>query len=248
MKLSFTLMLLICILAGCKHNKSKEHFFTLPGEWPVEDSIATKLKQRFEAGYVETFEVNNTSFSFQKNGQQKNKYDLKVLQNGQWATNLTLPMPRHSFFVTNDMDLDGYFDLTFLEGANIKMYFFDKAKQQFDSNALTFTGDYALLDSTQLIYGTNDWVNMTWNITILSIRGRSKAYLQKAVMPLVNNTNNGSFEITGARIYKCNNGNVADTVFMGSIAIHKQFGDFSLRQFMKDMVHHPEKVLVNKNK
>jgi len=213
------------------------HLFTLPKEWPVPDSVSNKIKQAVENGDVEYFSINGTDFRFQKSSQTPKSYIIEVKQNNEWITNLTLPMPKETFFLSHDFDLDNYFDLSFLEYGLINVYFFDKTTRHFLSAPVQFSHDYALLDSNKLIYGVNNHSSRDWDIDIFSIKGRSKTYLYKANLFLKDNKNNGGFEITKALLYKCKVGKESDTVLLNDIDIHKQFGDFSLLEFMKDIAH-----------
>ena len=89
------------------------HLFTLPKEWPVPDSVSNKIKQAVENGDVEYFSINGTDFRFQKSSQTPKSYIIEVKQNNEWITNLTLPMPKETFFLSHDFDLDNYFRLVF---------------------------------------------------------------------------------------------------------------------------------------
>jgi len=213
------------------------HLFTLPKEWPVPDSISNKIKQAVEDGHVEFFSINGTDFRFQKNSRTTNLYNIEIKQKNKWVTNLTLPMPKETFFLTHDFDLDNYFDLSFLEYGHINVYFFDKTTRHFLPAPVQFSNDYALLDSNNLIYGANNHNSRDWDIDIFSIKHRSKTYLYKAKLFLKDNTNNGGFEITKALLYKCRHGKESDTILLNDIDIHRQFGDFSLVEFMKDIAH-----------
>jgi hypothetical protein len=213
------------------------HLFTLPKEWPVPDSVSHTIKQAVEHGDVEYFSINGTDFRFQKNSQTTKLYIIEVKQNNEWVTNLTLPMPKETFFLTHDFDLDNYFDLSFLEYGLINVYFFDKTTRHFLSAPVRFSYDYALLDSNKLIYGANNHSSRDWDIEIFSIKGRSKTYLYKANLFLKDNANNGGFEITKGVLYKCKDGKESDTVLLNDIGIHKQSSDFSLLEFMKDIAH-----------
>lgn len=233
----FVILLFALFIFSCEPPSENDHLFTLPSEWPIEDSVLNTVKQKIENGDVEYFSINGSKFRFQKNPQKKNQYDLQVLENNQWLTNLTLSMPKWTFLLTHDFDLDKYFDLSLVEYGDLKIYFFDRSKRRFNSESLQFPSDCALLDSSKLIYGANNHGDHIWNVDIFSIRGYSKTYLYKANLFLKSNTYNGSFEITNALIYKCNNGSNTDTVLVDKININKQFSDFSLLYFMKDIAH-----------
>jgi len=239
MKQLLILVLCACLFDKCTSKVSTERLFTLPKEWPIPDSTSRKLKLQFEKGYVEHFTINNTRFRFQKNSSQAGKYDLQVLQNGEWITNLTLTMPRHTFFLSPDFDFDGFFDLSYLEYGNIKIHFFDNLKKQFTSNPLAFSYDYALLDSNNLIYGTNTQTQSfkTWNIDIFSIKNRNINHILKAKIFWKDDFKTNGSKATNALIYKCNNGIDTDTTLVDNININKQWADFGLNKFMKDLVH-----------
>jgi hypothetical protein len=239
MKLIATILVFVCILAACKNKTVTARLFIMPGEWPMPDSVTGKLKQQFNKGYIEYFSVNDMMFRFKKSDSVESRYDLQVSQDNKWVTNLTLPMPRDCFFF-NDIDLDKYLDLTFIEYGDTKVYFFDKATGRFETGSLQFPYDYALLDSDHHIYGANDKRdNNYWNIDIFSIvnttEGRMKNDLFWAKIFLTDNKNNGGFEITRAMIYKSNPVHAANSTLVQDIYIRKQFGDFSLLNFMKEV-------------
>jgi hypothetical protein len=150
---------------------------------------------------------------------------------------MSTPMPKETFLLRQDFDLDNCFDLYFLEYGHINVHFFDKINRRFISEPIQFSSDYALLDSSNLIYGVNNHSSKDWDIDIFSIKGRSKIYLYKTKLFLKNNSNNGGFEIVGGLVYKCRNGIETDTVLINRVTIHRQFSDFSLLQFMKDIAH-----------
>ena len=146
-------------------------------------------------------------------------------------------MPKETFFIRYDFDLDNCFDLSFLEHGNINIHFFDKPNRRFISGSMQFSVDYALLDSNKLIYGANNHGGNEWDIDIFSIKNRTKTYLYKSRLFLKNNSNNGGFEITNGLVYKCRNGIETDTILINKPVINRQFSDFSLFQFMKDLAH-----------
>jgi len=240
MKLFLIIIFFACILDACTEQRSGYRLFTLPGEKSLQDSVSDKIKQSFKKGYVEYFIINNTEFRFQKSRRTKNIYELQSSKNDKWSTNLVLPLPRYTYDLTRDLDLDHNFDLTFYQSGNIRVHFFDQSKRQFDSTTLDILVDHALLDSTRVIYGTNNRSRDIWNLDIFSIKNRSKIPLFKSKLFLLNNSNDGGFEITKAFIYKCMNGVDSDTVLVDEINIKKQFKDFSLRNFMKTIVHNPD--------
>jgi len=226
-------LLFILFFCSCQSHSQKEHLFTLPKEWSVPDSVSNKIKYRLENGDVEYFFINETQFRFQKSSLAPELYDIQVRQDNMWITNLSIPMPKETFFLTHDFDLDNDFDLSFLEYGQLNIYFFDKKNRRFISKPMQFSYDYALLDSSELIYGVNNHSSKGWDIDIFSIKDRSKTYLYKVKLFLKSNTNNGGFEITNGLIYKCVNGIDADTILINKITINRQFADFSLLEFMK---------------
>lgn len=228
---------LFVLLSACKPQSEEGHLFTLPKEWPVPDSVSNKIKERIENGAVEYFSINGTDFRFQKSPQKAKLYNIQVKRNNEWITNLSLPMPNETFFLIQDFDLDGCFDLSFLEYGNIKIYFFDKTNRRFALAPMQFSYDYALLDSSKPIYGVNNHGGHDWDVDIFSIKERSKVHLYKVKLFRKDNKDNGGFEITRAFVYKCKNGRNTDTVLVNNIRIYRQFSDFSLNRFMKDIAH-----------
>ena len=148
-------------------------------------------------------------------------------------------MPRYTFSLYPDFDLDGSFDLSYIDHGDIEIYFFDNLKRQFTSKPLIFSYDHALLDSSNLIYGTNTHASSynTWNIDIFSIKNRIVNHILKAKIFWEDDIKTGSSKATNALIYKCNNGVDTDTILVDNINIDKQYGDFGLNKFMKDLVH-----------
>ena len=230
----FSSILLFC---SCQSNSQKEHLFSLPGEWAVTDSVATKIKLGIEKGDVEYFSINGNQFRFQKSAQKNNLYDIQLKTDNGWITKLSLPMPKETFFLTHDFDLDNNFDLSYLEYGNINIHFFDKTSQRFILKPMQFSYDCALLDSSKLIYGVNNHGSAEWNIDIFSIKDRTKIFLFKAKLFLRENPNNADFRITSALLYKCRNGVEGDTVLISKMDINKQFSRFSLLRFMKEIAH-----------
>jgi hypothetical protein len=237
MQMRIFISLLVLFLFSCRSHSRNDHLFVQPDEWPAPDSVLNKVKQEIDKGNPETFSINNAKFRFQKNPNAKNLYNLQVFEDKAWVNNLLLAMPKEAFFLTQDFDLDHNFDLSFLEYGDLKIYFFDKDKKRFNPGPMQFSYDCALLDSSKLIYGVNNHSSDNWDIDIFSIKNRSMAYLYKAKLYLKDNTNNGSFAITKALLYKCKDSEGRDTVLIQKIEINKQFGDFSLLQFMKDIAH-----------
>lgn len=186
---------------------------------------------------MEYFTINGTQFRFLKSVSDTNLYAIQAKQDDKWSTNLSLRMPQYTFQLTYDFDLDRNFDLCFLEYGHLNIYFFDEPTQRFLPTPMQFSYDYALLDSAQLIYGANNQRVHEWNVDIFSIKDRKKTFLYKLKLYLKSNTNNGGFAITNALIYKCQNGVEQDTVLVKQLMIEKQFGDFSLLHFMKDVAH-----------
>jgi len=231
------LLLVILLFSACRVSGQNETLFTLPNQWPVPDSISNKIKQRIEKGDVEYFSINGTQFRFLKYSRANNMFGLEVKMNDQWIPNLSMPMPRETFFLTQDFDLDNCYDLFFLDYGKIKLYFFDKTNRSFRPEPMQFSYDYALLDSSKLIYGANNHIGANWDIDIFSIKDRKKTFLYKSTLFLKSNSNNGGFEISNGLLYKCRNGIEADTLLIDKFDIHRQFGDFSLLQFMKDLAH-----------
>jgi len=231
------IFLFALFFSSCHNHSENEHLFTLPKEWSVSDSVSNKIKQRIQNGDVEYFVINETQFRFQKNPGSSGLYDIQVKQDNRWVTNLSMPMPKETFFIRYDFDLDNCFDLSFLEHGNINIHFFDKPNRRFISGSMQFSVDYALLDSNKLIYGANNHGGNEWDIDIFSIKNRTKTYLYKSRLFLKNNSNNGGFEITNGLVYKCRNGIETDTILINKPVINRQFSDFSLFQFMKDLAH-----------
>jgi len=159
------------------------------------DSVSTKIKLGIEKGDVEYFSINGNQFRFQKSAQKNNLYDIQLKTDNGWITKLSLPMPKETFFLTHDFDLDNNFDLSYLEYGNINIHFFDKTSQRFILKPMQFSYDCALLDSSNLIYGVNNHGSSEWNIDIFSIKDRTKTYLYKSKLFLKNNSNNGGFEV-----------------------------------------------------
>ena len=220
MKRLLILVLWACFFTTCTSKGTTERLFTLPKEWSIPDSTSRKLKLQFEDGYVERFTINNTRFRFQKSTLQPGKYDLQSFQSGEWITNLTLAMPRHTFLLSPDFDLDGFFDLSYLDYGNIKIHFFDNLKKQFTSKPLSFSYDYALLDSGKLIYGVNTHTQSSkiWNIDIFSIKNRNINHTLKARIFWEDDMKTNSSKATHALIYKCNNGIATDTILVDNVA------------------------------
>jgi|GEM_PF-5704596 len=237
MQIKIFTLLIILFFHSYKSYTQKASLFTLPKESAISDSLSKKIKQRLAEGGVEYFTINGVQFRFQKNIQGNNLYDIQSKEKGSWVTNLSLPMPKETFFLTNDIDLDSYYDLTFTDYKHINIYFFDNKRKRFISQAMQFSYDNALLDSTALIYGVNNHSSNDWDIDIFSIKGHKKTYLYRAKLFLKHNKNNGGFEITSALLYKCKNGDMSDTVLINTFTINKQFSDFSLLGFMKDIAH-----------
>lgn len=245
MKIRGYLFIYVLFLSTCQSRPKEEQLFVQPKKWRS-DSDSKKIKDRINKGGIEYFSINGVQFRFKKSSQANNLYNIEVNKNDKWFMNLSLPMPKDKFFLTNDFDLDKYFDLLFLEYGQVNVYFFDKTQQCFISQPMQFSSDFALLDSSQLIYGanghklindTNDRNSAGWNIDIFSIKGRKKTALYKAKLFHKNNSNNGGFQITTALLYECKNGIEKDTVLIDKLNINRQFGDFSLSQFMKDIAH-----------
>lgn len=240
MKRLFTLILYICLFQSCKTQTPLTGLFTQPHQWPLPDSVSRKIKLAIDKGYTEYFSVNSLKFRFQKSAVTTGKYDLQVLQNSRWVTNLTLAMPEYSFHLTPDFNLDGFFDLSYINRGNFEIYFFDNQKNKFATKPLIFPYDHALLDSSNVIYGTNTKMAHTWNIDIFSLKGGKVHSLLKSKIVFEDNYNTGSSKAMYALVYKCNNGIATDTVLVEKIMINKEWADFGLNKFMKDLVRGKE--------
>jgi hypothetical protein len=233
----YNFFFLVLLFASCKFHSQRDRLFTLPGEWPVPDSVANKIKQRIAKGNAEDFSINGRQFRFRRSATDTNFYVIQVKQGDKWFTNLALQMPQYTFQLTRDFDLDNNFDLCFLEYGHLNIYFFDQTTRRFLSTPMQFSYDCSLLDSAKLIYGVNNHTGHNWDVDIFSIKDRKKTYLYKLKLLLKDNTNNGGFAITNAFIYKCQNGVDRDTTLIKQVVVNKQFDDFSLLHFMKDVVH-----------
>lgn len=226
-----TLILFLCLFQPCTAQDSRGGLFTAPREWPIPDSVSYKLKSAFKNGYVEYFTVNNSKFRFKKSAGAE-KYELQVLISRAWKTDLTLPLPKYTFFLSPDYDKDGFFDLSYIEGGDMKVYFFDNKTRQFKVKPVIFSYDHALLDSSRVIYGCNTKSSNTWNIDIFSLKGQTVISLFKSKIFFENYYSKATY----ALVYKCNNNNPTDTVLIDRIDINKQWADFGLNKFMKDIV------------
>ena len=240
MKLLITLIVCSFLLQDCTTKKTETSaggLFTPPHQWPTPDSVSRKLKLQIDKGRVEYFTANGSKFRFQKSSVTPGKYDLQVFQNDTWVTNLTLSMPEYTFFLTPDFDMDGNFDLSYIDRGNFDIYFFDDRKKQFTSKPVIFSYDNALLDSSRVIYGANTKLHNSWNIDVFSLKDRTIYNLLYAKIFFEDNYQTGSNKATYALVYKCNNGISTDTVLVDKIIINKEWADFGLNKFMKDLVH-----------
>ena len=231
-------VLIVFIVVSCKSkNKEDGGLFTLPGEWPPEDSIQQRLKEQVKSGRVEYFTINGTKFRFQKNDSNASMFDLQVQNGSAWLPNLALQLPprHHVYSLSSDIDLDGHYDLATWYVADKQVYFFNEEEKKFDQKMVQFPEDYALLNKDSIIYGANRHGLNDWNVQIFSLQSRDKKYLYFAKLNQKENTNNGGFAITDVFLYKCENGNFADTALIEKIGINKQFADFSLLNFMKNV-------------
>lgn len=240
MKLLITLIVCSYLLQDCTTKKTETAaggLFTPPHEWPVPDSVSRTLKLQIENGHIEYFTANDSKFRFQKSTTTPAKYDLQVLQHDSWVTNLTLSMPQYTFFLTPDFDMDGNFDLSYIKYGNFEIYFFDDQKKQFITTPIIFPYDQALLDSSRVIYGANNKTYNEWDIAIFSLKDRTIYNLLRSKIFFENNDQTGSHKATYALVYTCSNGISTDTVLVDKIIINKEWADFGLNKFMKDLVH-----------
>lgn len=240
MKLLGTLIVCSCLFHECTNKKTETSaggLFTPPHQWPIPDSVSRKLKFQIDKGRVEYFTANGSKFRFQKSSVTPGKYDLQVLQNDTWVANLTLSMPEYTFFLTPDFDMDGNFDLSYIKYGNFEIYFFDDQKKQFITTPIVFPYDQALLDSSRVIYGANNQRHDVWDIAIFSLKDRTIYNLLRSKIFFENNDQTGSHKATYALVYKCRNGISTDTILVDKIIINKEWADFGLNKFMKDLVH-----------
>jgi hypothetical protein len=236
-RIKIILLLLVIVIVGCRHAGTKQGLFTMPDEWRVPDSVAKQLKQEIENGGVEHFSINETAFRFAKSETNAHQFELQSQENGKWITNLMLQMPAGVFYLTEDFDHDKYFDLSLTLEPNVRIYFFDASLKRFLPGSVEFPTDYALLDSNRLIYGANQHSAALWNVEIFSIANRTKTFFYQAKLFWEDNPQTGRDELRNAILYKNTSGNsLADTAFVSNKLIGKDFGEFSLRNYMKQIV------------
>lgn len=234
------IIITVMFLMACNSDKKEDaRLFMMPGEWVPDDSILVKTKERIQNGAVEHFSINGTDFRFQKS-QQANVYDLQANIDGKWATNLVLPLPeRHAAFHLNiDLDMDGSTDLSVLKGPDMIIYFFNREKKVFDLNPVRFPYDFAHLDKTKPIYAANDKMGDDWKVQFFEVKNKQLVYTYFSRLIWRQDNPNSQSYISQGLLYKCANGDLADTTLIEKVPVNRTFGNFSLNYYMKNVARY----------
>jgi hypothetical protein len=207
----------------------------LPGDYSyISDTFTYYRPGAYETEYIESFSLNNRKFRLIRDTANSGDYVLQVYSDDQWLANLKLPAPQFCYSAQLDLNRDGLYEFIESERGMAKFHLFDKATGEFNHVPIVFSEDFALLDPERLIYGSNKREEDSWNIEIFSISGNKKIYLYKIKMALILSP---VYTIVNSMVYRCTNGNIADTVFVREDIIHKRNSDFSMNQYMKELVN-----------
>jgi hypothetical protein len=232
------LMILSLFLFSCRSEQPGINLFVFPKDplFGRSDSLLEVRKTEIRNGAIEYFTVNGKKFRFKKSD-SLDKYSLEVFANDAWQHNLLLDMPRYSYYLTSDLDLDGYTDLTSSDYRDLEIHFFDPGKGGFEHGITAFSYDCVLLDSAALVYGANHSSMDEWDVDIFSIKGRKKTLLLNLEFPLIHGLKNNDsfFEKAYLSQYETTSRTTATKTLVDSIPIKKFFSEFSLRSFMHEV-------------
>jgi hypothetical protein len=231
---------LIFLNISCNNNSSKQ---TNSGNnekriiqlepFSFSSSNENKFKNfdEFKKGHIEKFENDNISFRLLMKSDTSKLFDLQVEKGGVWETNLNLPLQLTDYSLTTDMDKDGVNDLAFGYRGNVKIYLYNKSSKSFIVTPIEVPDDCVTLDPEKVIYGSNNKIGNVWDVEIFSIVDKRKYYFYKAKINVVDEA---YYRMVNSVVYKCKNGNLADTILFKKENLSK---DLMLNRYMKDLMN-----------
>jgi hypothetical protein len=184
----------------------------------------------FKTGYIEEFEIDEVDFRLLLKSDTSKLFDLESKKGGIWKTNLNLPLNLEDYYLTRDFDKDGIFDLELVSLGNVAIYLYDEPSKSFLSVPLMVPFDCVLLDEERVIYGSNNKMGNVWDVEIFTIVNKQKYFFFKAQ---INTVMESYYRMINSTVYKCKNGNLADTVLFKKEDLQK---DMMLNRYMKELM------------
>ncbi len=238
--LQMVILLILILLISCNDNLQKKpntgtnekRIIQLePFSFSSSGENEFKNFDEFKKGHIEKFENDNISFRLLMKSDTSKLFDLHVKKGGLWKTNLNLPLELEYYRLTTDRDKDGVNDLSFGYRGNVKIYLYDKSLKEFISTPIEVPDDCVSLDTKKVIYGSNNKIGNVWDVEIFSIVDKRKYYFYKAKINVVDEA---YYRMVNSIVYKCKNGNLADTILFKKENLSK---DMMLNRYMKDMMN-----------
>lgn len=210
---------------------SKHRYFTKKPEsyyYNYNDSLSEI--ENFDTGYTDSFSVRGTQFRLLADPDTAGNIVLQVNKNGGWLDNLRIDIGPEGYSAESDLNLDGYNDFQNALLRGTMFYLFDTMKREYHTVPVYLAFEWTMIDSAKKLFCNYYSTKGLSYTNLFSLEGLKQHYLYTAqVEPYMVSKK----ERIRVRLYKINNNDLQDTVFVQQRIYDPEMGEFDAVEYWR---------------